>query len=87
MNKWFLRQQRQENYITGAVIREKALQYAISMGLHDFKCSANWIQSFKERHNIKVYRLHGEGQSADLIGASVAKHIFPTMSGSDDPDD
>jgi len=37
--------------------------------MEDFKCSASWILSFRQRHNIGFGQLAGEG---DMAGESTA---------------
>jgi len=50
--------------ITGDIIVEKSKRFAELLGIDDFKGSDGWVTSFKQRHNIKQYNLHGEAGSA-----------------------
>jgi hypothetical protein len=37
--------------------------------------SNRWLDRFKKRHNIKEYKLHGEGASADIDSEDVTKQM------------
>ena len=53
--------------LTDAILTEKAKQLADGLGVPDetLKFSAGWLQKFKERHGIRLRKLHGESSSVD----------------------
>ena len=55
--------------LTDAILTEKAKQLADGFGIPDetLKFSAGWLQKFKERHGIRLRKLHGESSSVDTI--------------------
>lgn len=64
--KIFVRQAR-ENHIplSGSIIREKACQYAASLGVQNFAGSNGWLVKFLKRQNISYKKLCGESASVD----------------------
>lgn len=71
VKKWFDRMQRHQAHITEDAIRIKALEYAKILNMQDFKGSHSWVSHFKKRNGIRVFRLHGQGGSADSTFAAV----------------
>lgn len=60
MIKWF-KQCREKNItLGGPLMREKAEQFARSLGHIDFKASNGWLENFKKRHNISFKKVCGE---------------------------
>ncbi|CAJ0913699.1 16956_t:CDS:2, partial [Entrophospora sp. SA101] len=55
------------NYtITGAILSQKAVQFAQRLNISDFKSSRGWISNFKKRKNIKEHYKSGEAASAPI---------------------
>ena len=59
--------------LTDALFQANTLQLASPLGANtpgsekkNVTASEGWLQCFKECHNIKSYRLHGEAESAPL---------------------
>ncbi|KAF0704111.1 hypothetical protein AaE_015106 [Aphanomyces astaci] len=58
-------------YVTGPMLKQKALQVAASLGIgHHFRASQAWLYKFQRRYNFWVHRLHGESASVDPNAAS-----------------
>ena len=47
----------------GEIIAAKAADFAKLMKIEGFTGSAEWLNNFKKRYNIKQYNKHGEAQS------------------------
>jgi hypothetical protein len=47
--------------------------------MQDFKGSHSWVSDFKKRNGIRVFRLHGQGGSADSTFAAVAQNVIPVL--------
>nr|CAG8687198.1 14352_t:CDS:2 [Entrophospora candida] len=66
LQEWCLHSQ---NHIplTDLIITEKAKSFAKLLNIPDdaLTFSSGWLQSFKNRNNLKRYQLHGESGSAD----------------------
>lgn len=71
MKLWFVQTRANSVILTDAFVATKALQFADALGINtpdkkEFAASDGWLQRFKQRHNIKSYRLHGEASSAPV---------------------
>lgn len=51
--------------VDGTVVRERADEIALSLGIEDFKASGGWLHRFKTRHGLSYKTVSGEGKSAD----------------------
>jgi hypothetical protein len=52
--------------ITGAIVQQKALNFAGLLGNDAFKASTGWLDKFKQRYSIKEFNKHGESLSAPI---------------------
>ena len=52
--------------INGDILKEKAKNFSVLLGIEDFKASEGWLTKFKQRHNIKQYLKQGESSSAPI---------------------
>lgn len=52
--------------INGDILKEKAKNFSVLLGIEDFKASEGWLTKFKQRHNIKQYLKQGESASAPI---------------------
>ncbi|XP_046142498.1 jerky protein homolog-like [Osmia bicornis bicornis] len=67
---WFIERRTLGDFITNAVMIDKATELKNSMGLpFDFKVSRGWFDGFKKRHNIRLVKVYGESASADQDSA------------------
>ena len=57
------------------LLTEKSMQWAQDLGLHDFKCSAGWLQNTLKLHGIGRINLHGEAD--DLSDEEVVATMAP----------
>ncbi|XP_025423287.1 tigger transposable element-derived protein 4-like [Sipha flava] len=58
------KQQRCTNVpISGPILQTKTDQLAEIMKIENFKCSASWIQRFRQRHNIVFGKISGESSA------------------------
>ncbi|CAG8759418.1 14600_t:CDS:1, partial [Dentiscutata heterogama] len=54
--------------VSEALISEKARYFVTVMGIseEDMKFSNGWLNGFKQRNNLKVYKIHGKANDAPL---------------------
>ncbi|DBA77974.1 TPA: hypothetical protein ACH3X1_009133 [Trebouxia sp. C0004] len=52
--------------VTDSFVIEKAKALAEKLDITDFQFSDGWLWNFKQRHNIKLQRPHGESGATDL---------------------
>jgi len=57
---WFRRQRLANAPVSGPALKAKTEQLAEGLKIEDFKCSASWILSFRQRHNIGFGKMAGE---------------------------
>lgn len=50
--------------INGAVLKKKAIGFAMLLSIEGFKASDGWIAKFKKKYNLREYTKHGEAKSA-----------------------
>ncbi|XP_029052591.1 jerky protein homolog-like [Osmia bicornis bicornis] len=63
---WFIERRTLGDFITNAVMMDKATELKNSMGLTlDFKVSTSWLDGFKKRHNIPLVKVYGESANAE----------------------
>jgi hypothetical protein len=60
----FERFRRDQKNRLGQTVKGKADEIALKMDIN-FKCSNQWLQSFKNTHNITWHSVTGEGASAE----------------------
>lgn len=66
--------------ISGPIVREKARQFASSIGLQNFKASNGWLIKFMKRHNISFKKLCGESASVDTtVTDDWKEHTLPKI--------
>lgn len=51
--------------IDGKVLREKADDVALSLGIENFQASGGWVHRFKQRHGLVYKTVCGEGKKVD----------------------
>ncbi|DBA92891.1 TPA: hypothetical protein ACH3X1_003061 [Trebouxia sp. C0004] len=56
-----------------SLVIEKAKALAEKLHIEDFKASDGWLWRFKQCHNIKLQRPHGESGAADQQGIYQAR--------------
>ena len=61
--KWFLSLQSQNVPLSGAIIQEKASQYAKELSVDNVKASDGWFCQWKERNNVTFKTICGESNS------------------------
>lgn len=62
---WFKESRDQNVPIGGNILKEKALRYAESLGIKDFKASEGWLTNFKKRHGLSFRKLCGESAAVE----------------------
>ncbi|KAH8040253.1 hypothetical protein HPB51_009801 [Rhipicephalus microplus] len=60
--------------INGPILREKAEELSLRLGIEDFKCSDGWISRFKERHGLSFKTTEGDDES-QVLSALKAHNI------------
>ncbi|CAG8469159.1 27485_t:CDS:1 [Racocetra persica] len=68
MRLWVEQITNSEVFLTELIIKEKAVVFAKALSLSDnaLKFSNGWIYKFKQRNNLRNFRLHREANSASL---------------------
>ncbi|KAH9146846.1 hypothetical protein AeRB84_009328, partial [Aphanomyces euteiches] len=65
---WIVDANEKNACLTGDMIMRKAQKIAKEMDLHDVvKCSKGWLYRLQIRHNLRMYRLHGEAGLVDQL--------------------
>ncbi|XP_042894041.1 tigger transposable element-derived protein 4-like [Penaeus japonicus] len=64
---------------SGRMVKEKALEYAASQGIDEFKGSTGWLDKFKTRHNINCTVLSGEGATVCSETVEMWKDRLPEI--------
>lgn len=86
--KWFTDIRARNIPVSGAVIQQKAKDFACLLGRDDFKASTGWLQKFKTRHMIVGKTASGESSAADTQGASAwTRDSLPDILAAYDPRD
>lgn len=73
--EWFGQLRVKNALITDSLVTEKAKALAEKLDITDFQFSDGWLWKFKQRHNIKLQRPHGESGAADLEGVDIARTV------------
>ena len=56
--------------VTSGVLKMRALQISVRLGIRDFKASNGWLARWKGRYSVgKSVRLHGEASDVDISAA------------------
>ncbi|KAH8022347.1 hypothetical protein HPB51_023400 [Rhipicephalus microplus] len=63
---WLKRARSSNLPINGPILREKAEELSLRLGIDDFKCSDGWISRFKERHGLSFKTTEGDDESQVL---------------------
>ena len=73
---WFLQAQAKNVRISGGVLRAKAEEFAIKLGIPEAErlaLSNSWLDCFKQRHGIREYKFYGEASSVPLDAIANAR--------------
>lgn len=62
---WFKQQRLLNVPISGPILQAKADQLAEKMKIENFKCSASWIQRFRQRHNIGFGKISSKSSAVN----------------------
>ncbi|XP_049267194.1 tigger transposable element-derived protein 6-like [Rhipicephalus sanguineus] len=65
--------------VDGKVIREKADNIALSLGIEDFQASGGWLHRFKERHGLVYKVVSGEAKKVDESQVSDWLNTLPAL--------
>jgi hypothetical protein len=63
--KWFKNARDQGAVVTGAILMQKADEFAQKLEISDFQAKPGWLTRFKERYNIVFKNVCGESKSVD----------------------
>ncbi|KAL3679256.1 hypothetical protein R1sor_022212 [Riccia sorocarpa] len=69
----------QNAHLTDILLLEKASTLAKHLNLNDFSASNGWLSRFKQRHDIRMVTLHGEGDDACEEGVNIAHCNLPKL--------
>ncbi|XP_064462137.1 tigger transposable element-derived protein 6-like [Ornithodoros turicata] len=77
---WFMETRAQNVPITGAVLQQKAKDFACLLENDAFRASSGWLHRFKVRHAIVGKVVSGESASADVPEAAVwLEEVLPRI--------
>ena len=77
---WFHNTRANNVPASGVVLKEKALQFAKSLYLDDFRASDGWLDRWKSRHNVTSREASGEEKSCTPeMTASWKETHLPTI--------
>lgn len=62
---WLRRARSQNIPVNGPLIRAKAEEFVLQLGITDFLCSEGWLTRFKERNGLVFRTIAGEAAAAD----------------------
>jgi hypothetical protein len=76
---WHIQMEKKQAVLTGDILKTKAHEIWSLLPQYsqqqEPKWSNGWLDRFKKRHNIKEYKLHGEGGSADIHNEDAVKQM------------
>lgn len=76
--EWFKQQRAQNIPLNGSIIKEKAEQIALRLGI-EFQASNGWIDRFKNRYGIVYKCVSGESASVDKESTDSWVSLLPTL--------
>ena len=65
--------------LSGPLIQEKALEFAASLGIDEFKASNGWLNRFNKRHNLVCGKISGERGSVNDATVIEWKEKLPSI--------
>ena len=78
--KWFQQMRTSNAPVDGPMLKEKATQFAVTLGADSFISSNGWLSRLKERLNINFKKFEGERAAADDVSANQWKTaVLPTL--------
>ncbi len=79
--KWFATTHARGYPISGPILQGKAKQIASELGVEggDFSTSEGWLQKWKQRNNVRSYKIRGEFGNVDLERAKQWKLSLKTL--------
>ncbi|KAH9103564.1 hypothetical protein LEN26_015263, partial [Aphanomyces euteiches] len=88
MNEWVVNANDKNVAISGELIKHKAQQLAQQLNLqNDMKFSNGWLYRLQQRHNLKMFRLHGEAGSVDPVVIEEGREMLRAVTQSYELDD
>ncbi|KAK3084766.1 hypothetical protein FSP39_018528 [Pinctada imbricata] len=83
--KWFANARTHNVTVSGEMMREKAIDFALKLGVPDseFECSVGWLERFKARYAIVFKRVCGESNDVAFKVKSKLATILKDYSASD----
>ena len=73
LTQWFDRVSEHGVPVNGPVLMGKAEELAAKLGRSEFKSTNGWFERWKNRHQIRYKKSHGEKRSADVASADAWK--------------
>ncbi|KAH6583653.1 hypothetical protein BASA61_007879 [Batrachochytrium salamandrivorans] len=79
--RWFSTERSRGYSISCPILQEKANQIATQIGAVSvtFQPQKGWLQKWKQRNNVRSYKINGESGNVDLAGAEQWKLSLTTM--------
>ncbi|XP_050307028.1 tigger transposable element-derived protein 6-like [Anthonomus grandis grandis] len=77
--EWFARARNQKIPISGPLIKTKAKEVAIELGLRNFSASDGWLNKCRRRHNISFKCISGESADVNQEDVNLFLERLPGM--------
>ncbi|KAL2630270.1 hypothetical protein R1flu_014956 [Riccia fluitans] len=79
--RWFASARVKGYPISGPILQAKAKQIANELGVEggDFSASEGWLHKWKERNNVRSYKISGESGNVDLERAEQWKSTLKSL--------
>lgn len=84
---WFKQCRNKNISVSGPILKEKAEEFAKSLGICNFKASNGWLENFKKRHDLAFKKVCGESASVSKEVCKEWKSQLESLLNGYDPND
>lgn len=77
---WFTQARGQGIPVDGPIVKEKAREIALRMGIQNFTASNGWLSRFRKRNGLRFKKICGESRSAPVADVDFWKNeVLPQI--------